>query len=245
MRAAERRKWVFGGTGLAAALLFLLLGWESDWGQSLHGDLVAPVAPDPKPVSLALLQDIAPQGGPSAYTEITARPLLTPTRQPAPPAPAPEARPSMPKGQLVLMGTLLAGGKNYALLRETNGTKQTRVAQGDTIKGLVVDKVEPTQVVLRLGEETELLSLKTYIPPRAAGSAGSGVRPATPAPAAPITTQQASAPSSAAAGMASQAPPQPPPAQGGERPKFRAAAPEGSDDGRGPIIVNRPRRRTE
>lgn len=87
----------------------------------------------------------------------------------------------------MLMGTVLAGGRNYALLREANGSKQTRVAQGDTVKNLLVDKVEPTQVVLRLGEETELLALKTHIPARASTPAGLTGRPPTAPGRAPAT----------------------------------------------------------
>ncbi len=173
----QSRQRIFAVLMLAAGLLIVLIGWETDWGRGFQGVVTPAAAPSSTEVPLALLRDFAPPGGAEAYAETTARPLLTPTRQPAPAAPAQEARPSMPRGQFVLMGTLLAGGKNFALLREASGSKQTRVAQGDTIKNLVVDKVEPTQVVLRLGEETEVLPLKTYIPVRAATSAGAGGRP--------------------------------------------------------------------
>lgn len=170
MSATRQRNLIHAGMGALAALIALLVGWESEWGQVFHRALPAPPSPEPRPVPLILHKEFAPQGGIAAFAEVTARPLLTPTRQPAPPAVAPEPRPTMQRGQYVLMGTMVAGGKSFALLRESNGTKQVRVAQGEKIKSMVVDKVETNQIMLRLGEETETVALKTNISPRRAAN---------------------------------------------------------------------------
>lgn len=168
------------GAGLVLALA-LIIGWELDWGDGLRALPPALISPQPEAVPLALLKELAPVPL-AAFSETSERPLLVPTRRPSPPAAAPEAKPRMQRGQFVLMGTTVAGDRSFALLREANGNKQIRVAQGDTVKGLVVDKVEPSQVTLRLEEDTEVLPLKTAVsahrPGGTAPGAGSARAPA-------------------------------------------------------------------
>ncbi|KAB2839711.1 MAG: hypothetical protein F9K47_15320 [Burkholderiales bacterium] len=165
--------------GLVLALA-LIIGWELDWGDGFSARPPALASPQPEAVPLALLKELAPAPL-AAFAETAERPLLVPTRRPSPPAAAPEAKPRMQRGQFVLMGTTVAGARSFALLREANGNKQIRVAQGDTVKGLVVDKVEPSQVTLRLEEDTEILLLKTAVsanrPAGTAPGAGAGRTP--------------------------------------------------------------------
>ena len=235
---------------ITAGILTLIIGWESDWGQGFQGAVNVPAPPAATAVPLAVLKEFAPPGGVAAYPDIMARPLLTPTRQPAPPPPPPQARQSMPRGQFALMGTLLTEGKNYALLRETNGSKQTRVAQGDTIKNLIVDRVEPTQVVLRLGEETEVIPLKTYLPARTGAATGSAAGPQVPPR--PARSPVGEATGGAGVPLPPQQPPPPrPPAPAGKTDPVDGRA---TNDGQAAGVkqsvgwqglIDRPRRRSE
>ena len=64
----------------------------------------------------------------------------------------------MQRGQFALSGTLMVDGKATAFLREVNGGKSRRVAQGETVNGMVVTEIKPDRVRLTLGDETEELS---------------------------------------------------------------------------------------
>lgn len=104
------------------------------------------------------------------YKETTARPLFTPTRQPAPPplpvtAMAPP-KPAMKRGQFMLVGVTMTKDKNIALLREVAGGKTVRAERGQVINGLTVEKVEPEKVTLRFEGETEEVVLKIATGPR-------------------------------------------------------------------------------
>lgn len=161
----SRQRNLLIGSAAVALLMALLIAWELGW-LTPRAEGVGKAEPlVPQAVTLALLGDFRPAPA-AALAESIQRPLLIPTRRPAPPPPPPEAKPRMTRGQFVLLGTMLAGNKHFALLRETSGSKQLRVAQGDKVKDMVVDKVEPYQVTLRLDQETEQLPLKTVVAPR-------------------------------------------------------------------------------
>lgn len=104
------------------------------------------------------------------YKETTARPLFTPTRQPAPPALPVTAmaapKPAMKRGQFMLVGVTITKDKNIALLREVAGGKTVRAERGQVINGLTVEKVEPEKVTLRFEGETEEVVLKIATGPR-------------------------------------------------------------------------------
>jgi hypothetical protein len=155
----------------------LVIGWELDWGAALRPPAALGIRTAPKPVSLALLPLVADKGGIVAFSETIARPLLIPTRQPAPPAAPVQAKAQMQRGQFVLVGTSITNGKSYAFLREVSGAKVIRVAQGEHLKGLMVDKIDAMQVVLRQDDETEIIPLRTIIPPRQPSNRGGVVAP--------------------------------------------------------------------
>ncbi len=72
----------------------------------------------------------------------------------------------MQRGQFALAGTLVVDGKATAFLRETQGGKSRRVAQGESVNGMTVVEIKPDRVKLVLGDESEELPLKIATGPR-------------------------------------------------------------------------------
>jgi len=184
---------------LPLAALFVLVGWEIDWGSQVRKRAPPDDPIVPKAVAVALLPDYTVEGGVAARSETVNRTLFNPTRRPAPVAVAEAAKPRMQRGLYALTGTTLAGDRNLAFLKEVNGGKARTVKQGDKINGLLVAEVKADRVRLALGDESEELVLKVVTNSR-------------PTPAAP--TQAASAagapPGAPAGAPATAAPPQRP-----------------------------------
>jgi hypothetical protein len=189
-RLRSARWWL-----LAAALLLLTLGWETDWGRAVRKRLPAEEPVAAKPVQTALLPEYLIAGGVAARTETTQRTLFNPTRRPAPSGQDP-ASARLQRGQFALTGTALAEGKTVAILREVAGGKSRRVLQGESINGLLVAEVKPDRVKLTMGEEAEELVLKVATNPRPTPAP---VAAATPAPGTAPAVATAPAPAAGAA----------------------------------------------
>lgn len=149
------------------AVLALVILWQVDWGRAFLRSPPPDASAAPKPVTLSMLPDYLPATSPDAHRDAVERTLFNPTRRPAPSAVAEAAKPKMQRGQFALAGTLLVDGKAVAFLREVNGGKSRRVAQGDSINGLMVSEVRTDRVRLSLGDETEELALKIAVGPKA------------------------------------------------------------------------------
>jgi len=192
------------------ALLTALLAYETDFGRALRKAPPPPEAIDAKPVSTALLPDYAIMGGLVARRETVDRTLFTPTRRPAPEAAVETAKQRMNRGQFALTGTAILDGRKTAFLRETNGGRSRRVAQGETINGLVVVEVAPDRVKLAMGDESEELVLrvatnsKATPPAPVVAAAPPGMTAANAAPALPpaIGAPAAAAPADVAQTLA-------------------------------------------
>jgi hypothetical protein len=157
--------------GLAACGGLAALGIETDWGKNLR----AAGAPER---SLAGATELTPtlpafKMGEldAAFKESAERPLFTPSRRP-PPSVQAAAAPQMKRGQFKLAGTVVNAGISVAYLVEIAANKTHRINKGAEVlgqPGLVVDAIEPSRVVLKMGEETEILELRTAAsPPRSA-----------------------------------------------------------------------------
>ncbi len=124
---------------------------------------IAPIALSPE-LSLPSLTE--------TYAETTARPILSPTRRPAPPPPPVVAgiapKPAMKRGQFMLIGVTITKEKTIALLRELAGGKTLRVERGQVVNGLTVEKVEAEKVTLKFEDEREEVVLKIATAPRMA-----------------------------------------------------------------------------
>jgi hypothetical protein len=185
----RRAMWWLVPLAIGAAIL----AWETDFGRALHRVPAPLPAVEPKPVVPALLPEYALAGGLAAHKETVDRTLFTPTRRPAPSLAADGAKPKMQRGQFALSGTMIADGKSTAILREVSGGKSRRVAQGETVNGMLVAEVKPDRVKLSLGDESEDIVLKVSTNPRptpqpavAATASAVGAAPTAPlVPAAP------------------------------------------------------------
>jgi hypothetical protein len=174
----ERRYALTAVFGLGIAATLVGVGLETDWGRNWRGTNQYPAAPTRAPLDTRAVPAFQLPPLATAYRETVERPLFIPTRRPAPAGSAAQA--AMKKGQFRLAGTTVSENVSVAFLFETATNKTHRVNKGNDINGITVDMVAANRVVLKQGEETEELSLRTSQspkpppppPPPAAGQPG-------------------------------------------------------------------------
>jgi general secretion pathway protein N len=208
-----------------AALLVVVIAVEASFGlwpsQTAHAPSTA------APSEVKLLPPLASVVAEQAYPETAARPLFTPTRRPAPAAPAVAG--NMVKGQFMLTGVIAVGDLKIALLKEKASGKVHRVERGKEISGMTLSNVEPERVTLAQGGDEEVLTLSVQKgpAPATAGAAAAvapqvgmfGPAPGQPAPAAgPAAAVPPGMPTPAAPSQ----PPTPPVAAGAANPAQRS-----------------------
>jgi hypothetical protein len=153
------------GVLLVAALA--LIGWETDWGRAIGGtngyaSANKRASLDTKVLPQFALAPLSPSG--SGYRETVERPLFIPTRRPAPAGNT--AQMAMKKGQFRLAGTTISAQVSVAYLFETSTNKTLRVNKGADVNGITVENVSANRVVLKQGDETEELFLRTSNSPK-------------------------------------------------------------------------------
>lgn len=160
----DRRYLISLLLAVPVVVLILVIGTELGWGRRIN----LPI-PQPKPqksnLSLAALQaEFVLPPLDQSFVATLERPLLTPTRRPSPPPPPPVVppppKPTMRKGQFVLLGVILTKDKNVALLREIANGKVLRVEQGKEINGILIAAMEKEKVTLTQWDDREELTLK-------------------------------------------------------------------------------------
>ena len=167
--------------GVLVVALLAVIGLETQWGSSLRPMPVVTIAQAPKAGDTSLLPAFVLPGVDAGFKESLDRPLFLPTRRPVPVTTA-TAQPLMKKGQFRLAGTVVNQELPFAFLVEIATGKGMRVAKGADIlsTGISVAAIDAVRVVLKQGDETEELSLRTASspPPVAAqpGSPGAGQR---------------------------------------------------------------------
>jgi hypothetical protein len=192
IKALLRGPYLFSALLAASIVLALVaVGLETDWGRAGH---FLPVVKRMAPAriadagllpafSLAPINQVSPQA--------EERPLFVPTRRPVPVAVVSQAS-AMHKGQFLLQGTSITKDfGDVAMLKEVATNRSYVVRKGEQLNGITVDQVEPSRVLLKQGEETEDLGIKTQGPTKVA-------------PPAPITFSsifQQIAPAAPASGM--------------------------------------------
>jgi hypothetical protein len=148
--------WLILLLGLVAGI-----GFETDWGRQLEWPMteITEAAPDFAKPELVEPFRLAP---PDQFLEVTTRPIFIVTRRPAPPAPAVEAaRPSMQKGQFVLVGTSIVGATKIAFLLEKAGNKNRVVSEGKEINGIKVEEIVADRIVLSQFGDKEVLVMRS------------------------------------------------------------------------------------
>lgn len=169
------------GLAVLAAALAGVFGWLTDWGQAFTRPVDVPAKSAPKGDVGGLLPDFRISADASAYGAIAERPLLNPTRRPAPTAPvaaAPEPpKPQIRRGLYQLVGISDFGAVRVAQVKEiaTNTTRSVRA--GDMLQELKVESISADSVRLVFAGEADVLTLPKFT--------ASGRVPQPPAPVAP------------------------------------------------------------
>lgn len=147
-------------TTVVVVLCLVLVGvmlYEWQWGESFRKEISTIRTPGAKAAPIALLPEFILPPKESAYIETLTRPIFTPSRRGNPAAKA--GKQQMKKGQFVLSGVIIVPGQRLALLRDVTTGKSERVEQGREIRGMLAERVDPTVIVLKQGDETEELVL--------------------------------------------------------------------------------------
>ena len=200
------RQYFFRRYGLTALLGTFavaslgVIGFETDWGYALRSAAKSAGAAR-KAEMVAMLPAFTLTPLETGYRESGERPLFLPTRRPV--LATAVSQVVMKKGQFKLTGTSIAPDLSVAYLQEVSSGKTIRVTKGLEINGIKLDVVEASRVVLKQGDDSEELTLRTAAspprPPTPATSVGSvvagasGAIPATTGPAAAFMPGVASA----------------------------------------------------
>lgn len=163
-------------SALAVALL-VALGIETDWGAALTAPALQLRSGVVRQDATSVLPDFRLGSEATAYSQIVERPLLNPSRKPAPTqlvtaAPEPP-KPQVRRGLYQLIGITDLGAVKIAQVREIASNRVTSVRQGDQLQEMTVAKVEPTQVTLSFQGETDVIEMAKFtasgrVPPPAA-----------------------------------------------------------------------------
>ncbi len=163
MRSLWQRHGLTALLGFAAVACLIALGVETHWGQAIHLPLPVANAAGRASDMVATLPAFGLPPLDIAFKESGERPLFTPTRRPAPVNSA--SAPIMKRGQFKLSGTSISNELTVAFLFEIATGKTVRVAKGKEINGMILDTVDAGRAVLKLGDETEELALRTAASP--------------------------------------------------------------------------------
>ncbi|MCA2997839.1 MAG: hypothetical protein ING75_04470 [Rhodocyclaceae bacterium] len=161
-------RYVISATlGALLIVSLALIGWETDWGRAIGGtgdyaSVNKRASLDTKVLPQFALAPLFPSG--SGYRETVERPLFIPTRRPAPVGNTTQM--AMKKGQFRLTGTTVSDQVSVAYLFETSTNKTLRVNRGADVNGITVESVSANRVVLKQGDETEELFLRTSSSPK-------------------------------------------------------------------------------
>ena len=152
--------------GIFTLGLLGVIGYETQWGTSLQRTALPVDGQVAKSSESAVLPAFALPAMEIGFKETVDRPLFIPTRRPVPLVIG-AGTPVMKKGQFKLAGTIMNKDLPYAFLVEIATGKGMRVAKGTDIMstGISVDAIDAARVVLKQGEETEELTLRTAASP--------------------------------------------------------------------------------
>ena len=203
---APREKAVAITLVLAALGLAGVLFWEWTQGMQLQQQLATlrtiPVTAVPDQNTLPEFKLPAADAG---FPEVLSRNLFVGNRRLVAIA-AKGDQVAMKKGQFVLVGVLISPQKRSALLRDVQTKKIETVALVGTVRGITVDAVESTRVVLRQGAETEELTLNVQAGPKLTTPPQG--QPGTPVPRVAVSVPSPAPPT--ASGVSGFVPPPPP-----------------------------------
>jgi hypothetical protein len=169
--------------GVMAVSILGVIAWETGWGSYWAPGAPKIDAGKRKAEEIALLPTYSLPPLSPAYKETVDRPLFSQTRRPIPPAPIVAIAPTMQKGKYRLAGTVVDTDAGAAFLVEIQTGKTFRVAKGSIVnandaQGPRLDSVSATQAILKLGDDTEMLTLATAKSPVGAPAQMTEAKPA-------------------------------------------------------------------
>ena len=149
-----------------AVALLVALGVETEWGAAFTAPPLQSRSGTVKQDATSVLPDFRLGSEASAYSQIVERPLLNPSRKPAPTqlvtaAPEPP-KPQVRRGLYQLIGITDLGAVKIAQLREVASNRVKSVRQGDQLQEMTVAKVESTQVTLAFQGETDVIEMAKF-----------------------------------------------------------------------------------
>ncbi len=163
-----------------------VMGWETGWGRYLTPSPPQVNAGNRKAEEIALLPAFNLPPLSPTYKETAERPLFSQSRRPVPAAAVAAPVQTMQKGKYRLVGAVVAGDVSTAFLIEIQSNKTFRVTKGGVVnpndsQAPRLDSVTPTEAVLKLGNDSETLSLATAKSPAAPPVVATpGLRPSQP-----------------------------------------------------------------
>ena len=185
----------------AAIALAVALGIETDWGDALGKLNLQQRGAQSKGDGKGVLPDFKLGSDASAYGQIVERPLLNPSRRPAPTQPVAAVAPEPPKPQIrrglyLLAGISDLGTVKVAQLRELGTARPKSVKVGDTLQEMTVTQIDSDSVTLAFMGETDVLTLPKFT---ASGRVPQPAAPPQPSPQPPPQQPVAQIPSAVGA----------------------------------------------
>ena len=167
----------------AAVALVAALGFETEWGSALTASSTPTRSVTGKHDNAAVLPDFRLSSEATNYAQISERPLLNPTRKPAPTqlvvAATEPPKPQVRRGLYQLIGVMDLGTVKVAQVREIASNRTKSIREGDALQEMTVKKVDATQVTLAFQGETDVLELAKFT---ASGRVPQPVAPPPPPP---------------------------------------------------------------
>ena len=196
MKSSARRWFQQNGLTVLISLLALgalaAIGFETRWGTRFSPAPAVLVGKVNKSDDTSLLPVFVLPEIDTGFKETVERPLFLPTRRPVPIVTA-AAAPMMTKGKYRLAGTIVSQEGPVAFLVEIATGKSMRVVKGAEIlgSGIAVASVDVARVVLKQGDETEELTLRTSSsPPPPPPPPPQTLLPGAPGAVAPVSAQR-------------------------------------------------------
>ncbi len=153
---------------LTAVVLAVALGFETEWGNAMSAPPAIERTLTGKLDSAKVLPDFRLQSETGTYAQISERPLLNPTRKPAPTqlviAASEPPKPQVRRGLYQLIGVMDLGTVKVAQVRELISNRTKSVREGDALQEMTVKEVLGTQVTLAFQGETDVLELAKFTP---------------------------------------------------------------------------------
>ena len=148
-----------------AILLSVALAWQQQIYLASHAEITHSRGASNSTLP-SVLPDFRMGSESGAYDEVTSRPLLNPSRRPAPlqaVASAPEPpKPQIRRGLYEMMGVLEIGDKRLAQLRELAANRVHTVRVGELLQEFRVKKITPEMVSLEFAGETDDVRLPSF-----------------------------------------------------------------------------------